>query len=300
MSFDISLFEMVIAHFKLGPIYDLKPILLPTLHPAALMNSRFLIELSPDSHFENPVYALQLLADMPLPVPKVLHVDNSKQSFGFSIMIIEQETGTALEDCWAGMTVHQQRECAFKAGGYLAQSHRQGFSQYGALVDIQKGKSCTTWAEWVDAKAQWYLMLCEQAHLLPPLLLMRTKNKISASIESCRTVQKGALCHGGFDLSKVLTRRGQCIQLIHFDRSLSADPAWDFREYRNINIEVPGALSSLCEGYQCVRPFDDTFFERAEFYSLISELEHICLARHFLDDTQLQQATTRLKGLLDS
>ena len=143
-------------------------------------------------------------------------------------------------------------------------------------------------------------MLIEQAHLLPPLLITQAKHKSSRHIENGKEIKNGVLCHGNFDLSAILTRRGQVIQMIGFDRALSADPAWDFRSYRHISKVTPGALAPLCDGYQSINPFDSTFFERAEFYSLIGEMETLCLARHFGDNDAVSASVRRFRGLLDS
>lgn len=299
MHFNLEAFERVIKHFSLGHVHDLQPILVPTLNPALLMNGRILIEISTDEKFENPVFAMQLLADMAVPVPKVMHVDNTRHLFDFSVLILEQENGATLEDSWIGLSNIDQQTVAFKAGWYLAQCHRQQFSQFGSLVDIQKEQANMRWFEWIDAKAQWFLLMLEQAHLLSPLLIIQARHKVSRNMSLCKKVSRGVLCHGNFDLSRVLARRGECVQLIQFDRALSADPAWDFREYRSINAITPGALSVLCEGYQSIYPFDETFFARAEFYALISVMENICLARHFEDIERFDNCVARFKGLLD-
>ncbi|MBZ0318900.1 MAG: aminoglycoside phosphotransferase family protein [Anaerolineae bacterium] len=230
------------------------------------------------SRWESERIAYDLLRADGIPVPTIVALDTSKSIVPYYYLIVNRLPGTPIVDSWPDLDDRQRKQLAHRAGEILAIIHGHTFARYGSLWDLATGGH-DTWAGHVHQYYAEYHTLAVQHHALSPDQLTRLEKIVDKFDPLMRDVHRPAFVHWDYHFENILQQDGEITGILDFEWAIAGDPAWDFKQDLQWSETCPGSNVPLYAGYQTIRPLPGYHQQRATFYSLLSHLDAVALAK---------------------
>lgn len=230
------------------------------------------------SRWESERIAYDLLRADGIPVPTIVTLDTSKTIVPYYYLIVNRLPGTPVIDSWLTLDDQQRQRVAHRAGEILATIHDHTFPRFGNLWDLATGGH-PTWAGHIHAYYQEYYELALAHNALTPAWLARLAKIVEKFQPLLDTVTRAAFVHWDYHFENILQQDGEVTGILDFEWAIAGDPSWDFKQDVQWAETCPGSNAPLYAGYQTRRRLPEYHEVRATFYSLLSYLDAVGLAK---------------------
>ncbi len=230
--------------------------------------------------FASEVYAHQLLRDMQVKVPEVVHFEHCNELLQRSIMVVSEIKGRPINYCSAK---HDQKSVLLEAGRDLAVINSVPVKHFGW---IQRDSSEVTYLEAEHPSYRAFLAEHLESDLATLKGQVLTKSQIMAirqilnRFDSWLNEEQSWLAHGDFDVAHIYQDSGRYTGIIDFGEIRGANALYDlghFKMHDGESLPAP-VLPYLIEGYKQVASLPSDYQERITFTSLLIAIRALARA----------------------
>ncbi len=220
-------------------------------------------------------WAVDLLADDDVPVPRMIVLDASGRLTPYHYLIMTRVPGRTVSDSLRDLSAAAQGQIAFSAGAYLATLHGHTFAQFGLLHEIAAGKPQPDWAAFVRGFYQDYGQQAQALGVLPENTWERIQAVMDRMQPLFAALSQGCMVHGDYHYANLLQQDGVLTGVVDFDWVMSGDPMWDFRVDEQLEAAAAGSQKAFYAGYTSRRALPEAHAERVAFYRIGLYLDYL-------------------------
>ncbi len=226
--------------------------------------------------FRSEEIAYNLLADSPVPVPRVIKLDTTKTLTPHDYLITTKVPGAPISDTWGNLTPQQQNHVAEQAGEYLAHIHSFTFERFGKLRFVQdNGKDFATWFNYVEDFVLRFMNWGQELGIVDAVLQTHLLTVLEKHKPLLDTMTQGALVHHDYHFENILQQDGEITGIIDFEWALSGDPALDFHILETAEAMCLGSREPFLAGYLKHREISPGHDTRRLIYKLLNTLDEL-------------------------
>jgi len=273
------------------------------VNPCFFVGDRLVVRFNArDAHvpkFRRERVAYELLRTEGLPVPRVLHHDESRTRAPWEVLVTERLPGRSVESSWSDLDEKTRRDLAAEAGTLLARLHAIPIQGFGELAGPASERHAT-WKAWVLSDLERVLGEARDDDVLDEEVLKTAEDAVRLRVERIQAQGavpfEAALVHGDFHLGNVLHVDGRVSGVLDLEWSLAGDPLFDLVSMNALDELTPGAREPLLEAWRAARPGEDGEGARLPIYRCLRNVVLTTISvLHFTEEeaVQAREVTTR-------
>ncbi len=224
------------------------------------------------------VYLLRrLTSETGVPVPRVLHFDDSNAHLAFPWMLCTRLPGQPLSTILGSMDTWEQEAIGYEMGRYLGHIHQIPLDAFGEFFDPALPRYPNE-REFVFAQIRQLTGECTANKLLSEAQASAIRQAFEQANVFDR--QRACLIHGNFVPPKIIVERGKSDYhisgLVGFEHALAASPEQDESQLFNWSFQgKPTLEKGFLDGYIEASELGAQFWPRIHFYRIYAYLQRI-------------------------
>ena len=241
-------------------------------NPAFVINDGYVLRfdgliIEGVSRFHGEQRAYHLLQAVGIPCPEVVAIDDSKTLVPYDYMIMNKVEGTPVADSWTELTAVQQEQVANEAGHLLALMHTVTLPQFGRLHGTER--LFNTWYAYIRDSFQGLGQESRADSLISQALYDRMQVLLVAHRRTLESIEAPQLVHWDYHFGNLLQQDGKITAVLDLEWAIGGDAAHDFNRRSEWEVQCPGSLKWVYEGYTALLPLQRSHETRVALYEML-------------------------------